>query len=133
MRLGLLAKNRGHITETQRPLTLSEKSGRSSGHQRCDIGSDGQQATVAVAESESAMSLRGTHAVLEKRVVINSRRSYFFVGPTVKDRHDSRLYSPSQPRFGTAVITHSSWNFGKWFRHKTKASLMEKQNPLPCF
>src|SRR5258705_2089423 len=101
-------------------MALSEKSARSSGQQRCDIGSDGQQATVAVAESEGAMGLRRTHAVLKKRVVINSRRSDFFVGPTVKDRHDSRFYSPSQPCFLPAVITHPSRNLGKWFRHKRK-------------
>src|SRR6185503_2897556 len=133
MRLGLLPKNRRRITKTQRPLTLSEKSRRSSSHQGGDIGPNGEQATVAVAESESAMSLRGTHAVLKERVIVDSRRSDFFVGPALEDRHYRRLNGPSEPCFQAAVITHARRNPGKWFRHKKKASLTGKKNPLPSF
>src|SRR5207253_4068672 len=118
MRIGLWTKNRGHVTETQGALALDEKSGRGPSHQRGDIGSDGQQATIAVAESESAMGLRAAHAMLEERVVINRRRSDLFVGPTFEDRYDGRLDFPSQPRLWAAVITHSCRNFGKWFRHR---------------
>src|SRR5260370_42094673 len=110
MRLGLLAKNRRRITKTQRSLTLSEKSRRSSGHQGGDIGPNGQQATVAVAESESAMSLRGTHAELKKRVVVDSRRRDFFKEPALKDQHYSRLKRPTYPCFRTPQTTHAPRN-----------------------
>src|SRR5712692_393970 len=70
-RVGLrsLAENGRHVAQTQRPLALSKKSARCARDQRRNVGTDSQQATIRVAESESMMSLRASHAVLEKGIV----------------------------------------------------------------
>src|SRR5258708_28421796 len=52
------------------------------------------------------------HDVLEKLVVVNRRRYDLLVAPAFKDRHCCIFNGPTQPRFGTYVVTHSGWDSG---------------------
>src|SRR3989442_6061087 len=117
MRLRLLAEYGRYITQPQRAFAFGEKRGRGARNQRRNVRSDRQHASVCVTESKSMMRLRASHAMLEKRIVINRGSRDLFVRPAIENRYHDAFDRPPQSRLRAGVITHSRWNPGKWFRH----------------
>src|SRR4030095_14013932 len=66
-----------------------------------------------ISKSKASLSLSGSHALLEENVVIDARRGYFFVLPSLKHRHGDIFHAPTEACFRSDVITHARWNSGE--------------------
>src|SRR5438132_13473809 len=60
------------------------------------------------------MGLGPAHAMLKKRVVIDSWRRDLFIRPAVKNIHRRLFDSATQACLGAKVVAHSGGNSGEW-------------------